>query len=38
MFAHQTTVSVYAAFSGLLLGMALREARWPPRGGPGPAP
>jgi O-antigen ligase len=35
MFAHQTTVSVYAAFSGLLLGMALREARWSPRG---PAP
>ena len=31
MFAHQTTTSVYAAFGGLLLGMALREARWSPR-------
>ena len=31
MFAHQTTTSVYAAFGGLLLGLALREARWPAR-------
>ena len=33
MFAHQTTASVYAAFGGLLLGMALREARWSPVAG-----
>ena len=37
MFAHQTTASVYAAFGGLLLGMALREARWSPADGPPPA-
>lgn len=28
MFAHQTATSVYAAFGGVLLGMALREAGW----------
>lgn len=28
MFAHQTTTSVYAAVCGVLLGLALREARW----------
>lgn len=27
MFAHQTTTSVYAAFGGVLLGMAFRESR-----------
>jgi len=37
MFAHQTTVAVYAAFGGVLLGMALREARWSPRGAPAQA-
>ena len=31
MFAHQTSISVYVAMCGLLLGLALREARWPPR-------
>lgn len=31
MFAHQTTAAMYAALCGLLLGLALREARWPPR-------
>jgi O-antigen ligase len=35
MFAHQTTTSIYAALTGILLGMALLEAR--PRG-PVPAP
>ena len=33
MFAHQTTTSVYAAFGGVLLGLALREARWRQPGG-----
>ena len=33
MFAHQTTTSVYAAFGGELLGLALREARWRQPGG-----
>ena len=32
MFAHQTTTAVYAALCGTLLGLALREARWPARG------
>ncbi len=32
MFAHQTTTSVYAAFGGILLGLALREAGWRGRG------
>jgi O-antigen ligase len=34
MFAHQTTTSVYAAFAGILLGLALREADWRGRGSP----
>ncbi|WP_372017852.1 O-antigen ligase family protein [Pseudoxanthomonas sp. 10H] len=38
MFAHQTTTSVYAAFGGLLLGMALREARAAPGGARKAAP
>lgn len=31
MFAHQASTAVYAAMCGLLLGLGLREARWPPR-------
>jgi O-antigen ligase len=34
MFAHQTSSSIYAAVCGILLGLALREARWH-REGPG---
>jgi len=30
MFAHQTSASLYAGLTGILLGLALREGRWPP--------